>query len=53
LTSPALDFVRIAEGMGVPARQVATAEELADALRWAFGEPGPHLIEATMPSLGD
>ena len=53
LTSPALDFVRIAEGMGVPARRVATAEELADALRWAFDEPGPHLIEATMPSLGD
>jgi acetolactate synthase-1/2/3 large subunit len=53
LTSPALDFVRIAEGMGVPARRVATAEELADALRWAFDEPGPHLIEAAVPSLGD
>jgi acetolactate synthase-1/2/3 large subunit len=39
--------------MGVPARRVATAEELADALRWAFDEPGPHLIEATVPSLGD
>ena len=28
-----------------------TAEELADALRWAFDEPGPHLIEAVMPSI--
>ena len=51
LTPPALDFVHIAEGMGVPARRVTTAEELADALRWAFGESGPHLIEAAMPSM--
>ncbi len=51
LTSPTLDFVRIAKGMGVPARRVGTAEEFADALRWAFDEPGPHLIEAVMPSI--
>ncbi len=51
LTPPALDFVKIAEGMGVPARRAATAGELADALRWALDEPGPHLIEAVMPSL--
>lgn len=51
LTSPTMDFVRISEGMGVPARRVGTAEELADALRWAFAERGPHLIEAAMPSL--
>ena len=52
LRSPAMDFVRIAEGMGVPARRVETAEELAGALQWAFTEPGPHLIETVMPSLG-
>lgn len=51
LTPPALDFVRIADGLGVPARRVSTAEELAEALRWAFGEDGPHLIEAVMPSI--
>ncbi len=51
LTGPTLDFVRIAKGMGVPARRVGTAEELAEALRWAFDEPGPHLIEALMPSI--
>ena len=51
LTPPTLDFVRIAEGMGVPARRVRTAEEFAEALRSAFAEPGPHLIEATMPSI--
>ena len=52
LTGPELDFVKIAEGMGVPARRVHTAEELADALRQSFAEPGPHLIEAVMPSIG-
>lgn len=51
LNPPALDFVRIAEGMGVPARRVSTAEEFAEALRWAFDEAGPHLIEAVMPSI--
>lgn len=51
LTSPTMDFVQIAEGMGVPARRADTAEDLAAALQWAFGEPGPHLIEAVMPSI--
>ncbi len=51
LTSPTMDFVQIAEGMGVPARRVNSAEELAAALQWAFGEPGPHVIEAVMPSI--
>lgn len=49
--SPALDFVKIAEGMGVPARRASTAEEFADALREAFSEPGPHLIDAKVGSL--
>ena len=48
LGNPDLDFVKIAEGMGVPARRVSTAEELAAALREAFTEPGPHLIEAIL-----
>jgi len=51
LGSPTIDFVKIAEGMGVPARRVTTAPELAAALAAAFGEPGPHLIEAVVPSL--
>ncbi|MCV7259416.1 acetolactate synthase large subunit [Mycobacterium shimoidei] len=51
LTAPRLDFVKIAEGMGVPARRVSTAEEFADALQAAFAEPGPHLVEAMVPSL--
>ncbi len=51
LTRPAMNFVRLAEGMGVPARRVETAEEFADALRVAFAEPGPHLIDAVVPSM--
>ena len=51
LSRPNMDFVKIAEGMGVPARRVSTAEEFADALRAAFAEPGPHLIDAVVPSI--
>ncbi|MFY9763974.1 MAG: acetolactate synthase large subunit [Mycobacterium sp.] len=51
LSRPTMDFVKIAEGLGVPARRATTAEELADALRTAFAEPGPHLIDALVPSI--
>lgn len=51
LGSPTIDFVKLAEGMGVPARRATTIEELAAALADAFTEPGPHLIEAVIPSL--
>jgi acetolactate synthase I/II/III large subunit len=48
LGGPRLDFVSIAQGMGVPASRAATAEELADQLRHALAEPGPHLIVAAL-----
>jgi len=51
ISRPTMDFVKIAEGMGVPARRVHSAEEFADALRDAFAAPGPHLIDAVVPSL--
>lgn len=51
LSRPDLDFVRIAEGMGVPATRSITAEELAVQFDAALGEPGPHLIEAVLPPL--
>jgi acetolactate synthase-1/2/3 large subunit len=51
LARPELDFVALATGMGVPAVRVRTAEELADALRRASAEPGPHLVEAMVPAL--
>jgi acetolactate synthase-1/2/3 large subunit len=49
--TPPLDFVSLATGMGVPARRAATAEEFTAALAEAFAEPGPHLIDAAIPSL--
>ncbi|MGC7099422.1 acetolactate synthase large subunit [Amycolatopsis lurida] len=51
LSGPDMDFAKIAEGLGVPARRATTAEELADALRWALAEPGPHLIDTIVPPL--
>ena len=48
LGGPALDFVAIARGMGVPGERAETAEELAAALRWALAEPGPHLVQAVL-----
>jgi acetolactate synthase-1/2/3 large subunit len=49
LGGPDLDFVALAGGMGVPASRATTAEELADQLRRALAEPGPHLIDAVLP----
>jgi acetolactate synthase-1/2/3 large subunit len=36
--------------MGMPAERVRTAEEFNSALENAFREPGPHLIDAIVPS---
>jgi acetolactate synthase I/II/III large subunit len=48
LSEPDLDFVRISEGLGVPATRATTAEELAREFGRAVSEPGPHLIEAVL-----
>ncbi|WP_309229489.1 acetolactate synthase large subunit [Blastococcus sp. TML/M2B] len=48
LGGPALDFVSIAQGMGVPASRATTAEELAEQVRHALAEPGPHVVVATL-----
>ena len=52
LHGPDLDFVRIAEGLGVPATRAETADELVVQLERALAEPGPNLIEAIVPPLG-
>ena len=49
LSSPTPDFSQISTGFGVPATRVNTAAELDRALRLAYAEPGPHLIEAILP----
>ena len=50
LTHPDLDFVALARGMGVPAERPEDAESFTTALERAIAEPGPHLIEAVIPS---
>ena len=46
LTRPALDWTKISEGMGVPARRVTTTGAFRDALEEALAADGPRLIEA-------
>ncbi len=50
LSGPVPDFTAISTGMGVPATRVTTGTELDQALRRAYAEPGPHLIEAIVPA---
>ncbi len=49
LKGPVLNFARLAQGMGVHAVRVSTAEELLQAMEYAQAHPGPHLIEAMVP----
>ncbi len=51
IAPPEIDFVALAKGFGVPASRPETAEAFSDALERAFAEPGPHLIEAVVPSM--
>jgi len=46
LDAPALDWVKLAEGHGVPASRATTAEEFHVQLEAALGRRGPYLIEA-------
>ena len=48
LGHPALDFVSIARGMGVPAVRCETAEAFETAFAGAMGQRGPMLIEAVI-----
>jgi acetolactate synthase I/II/III large subunit len=48
LTQPAIDWVSLAKGMGVPGVRVETSEDFARELERALAEAGPQLIEAAM-----
>jgi acetolactate synthase-1/2/3 large subunit len=48
LTNPAIDWVSLSRGFGVPAVRVETNAALTQALATALAEPGPHLIEALL-----
>jgi acetolactate synthase-1/2/3 large subunit len=51
LSRPDLDFVSLANGLGVPATRADSAEEFNEALARALATPGPSLIEAMVPPL--
>jgi acetolactate synthase-1/2/3 large subunit len=48
LSRPDLDWVKIAEGMGVEAVRVRTVREFSDAFVSAMNQRGPRLIEAVV-----
>ena len=50
LAGPALRWVEIATGLGVPATRAATAEEFHQQLESALGTKGPQLIECQIRS---
>ena len=49
--TPDMDFVAMAQGMGVPASRATTAEEFNLQLEEALANPGPRLIDAVVPTL--
>lgn len=49
LGNPELDWVSLANGLGVPGRRAAGLQEFSAALNWSLNEPGPSLIEAVLP----
>lgn len=48
LSNPTLDWVKLAEGMGVEAVRVETLDAFADAFRSAMSVKGPRLIEVVL-----
>jgi acetolactate synthase-1/2/3 large subunit len=48
LAHPALDWVSIARGLGVPATRVDDTDSLVRELSRALAEPGPQLLEVTL-----
>ena len=46
IDNPEIDWVNLAQGMGVPACRVTTADQLNRQLEAYLAEPGPNLIEA-------
>jgi acetolactate synthase-1/2/3 large subunit len=51
LGNPELDFVALGTGLGISSRSVDTGEQLTLALEQAIVDPGPHLIEAVIPTV--
>jgi len=45
---PGIDFVKIAEGMGVPGQRVSEVSGLDQAIQWLFEDKGPKLLEVVV-----
>jgi benzoylformate decarboxylase len=48
ITDPEIDFVKLAESMGLAAKRVSKAAELRPALDWALNESGPALLDVAI-----
>jgi len=48
MTEPEIDFVKMAESMGVSARRVTMVDDLRPALDWSFSENGPTLLDVAI-----
>jgi acetolactate synthase-1/2/3 large subunit len=51
ISNPDMDFVAMAQGMGVQASRATTAEEFNAQFEQAVNSKGPRLIEAIVPTL--
>lgn len=40
-----VDYVKVSEGLGVPAKRVTTIQEFHDAFQWALASDGPAMID--------
>ncbi len=49
LSTPPIDFVALAQGMGVSAAKATDVADFARLFTEALAEPGPHLIEVELP----
>ena len=51
LGRPDIDFVHLANGLGLHAARAETSEQFNDELARAFATPGPSVVEAVVPGL--
>ena len=49
LSNPTIDWVKLAEGMGMPANRAETVAEFDAAMALAMQHRGPRLIEVILP----
>jgi acetolactate synthase-1/2/3 large subunit len=43
-----VDFTKVSEGLGVPARKITTPEEFKEGLKWAMNLGGPAVLECVV-----